>query len=142
MNIIEKLKAESLRLRKERNPIAASITFALSEIEKIGKNNGNRATTDDEAVKVIQKLIASIDENLKVATDDGRKIAFNFEKQILQSVLPQMASEEEIRSKLVFAFDGKEVRNKGEIMKWAKSHWGALADMKQVGAIATELYGI
>jgi hypothetical protein len=55
MNIIERLKTESLRLRKERNPVAASITFALSEIEKVGKNNGNRATTDDEAIKVIQK---------------------------------------------------------------------------------------
>jgi uncharacterized protein YqeY len=142
MSVIEKLKAESLRLRKERNPVAASITFALSEIEKIGKNNGNRATTDDEAIKVVQKLIATIDENLKVATDDGRKVAFNFEKQILQSVLPQMASEDDIRSALVFAFNGKQVQNKGEIMKWAKSHWGALADMKQVGAIATELYGV
>lgn len=142
MTIIEKLKSESLRLRKERNPIASSITFAISEIEKVGKNNGNRETTDDEAIKVVQKLIATIDENLKVTTDDGRKVAFNFEKNILTSVLPQMASEEEIRSKLVFAFDGKQVRNKGEIMKWAKTEWGSLADMKQVGSIASELYGV
>lgn len=142
MTVIEKLKAESLRLRKERNPIASSITFALSEIEKVGKNNGNRVTTNDEAIKVVQKLVATIDENLKVTTDDGRKITFNFEKQILQSVLPQMASDDEIRSKLAFAFNGKEVRNKGEIMKWAKTEWGALADMKQVGVIATELYGV
>lgn len=142
MTVIEKLKAESLRLRKERNPVAASITFALSEIEKVGKNNGNRVTTDDEAIKVVQKLIVTIGENLKLDIDDGRRVALNFEKHILESVLPQMASVEEIRSKLVFAFDGKQVRNKGEIMKWAKAEWGVLADMKQVGAIASELWGV
>ena len=93
MNIVQKLKTESLRLRKERNPIAASITFALSEIERVGKNDGNRVTTEDEAVKVVQKLVATLNENLKVASDDGRKIAFNHEKRILESVLPQMVDE-------------------------------------------------
>ena len=100
MTVIEKLKAESLTLRKTRNPIAPAILFALSEIEKVGKNAGNRETTEDEAIKVIQKLIATIDENLKVTTDDGRKIAFNFEKQILSGVLPQMASDDEVRELL------------------------------------------
>jgi uncharacterized protein YqeY len=142
MTVIDKLKAESLRLRKERNPTAASITFALSEIEKIGKNNGNRETTEDEAIKVIQKLVATIGENLKLDVDDGRRVALNFEKQILNSVLPQMVSTDDIRSKMTSAFEGKTVSNKGEIMKWAKAEWGVLADMKQVGAIASELWGV
>jgi uncharacterized protein YqeY len=139
MTVIEKLKAESLRLRKERNPVAASITFALSEIEKIGKNNGNRATTDDEAIKVVQKLIATIDENLKVATDDGRKIAFNFEKRILQSVLPQMASEADVRE---FLATLEAPANKGVVMRALKEQYGALVDMKQAGAIASEMFGV
>lgn len=54
MTIVSKLRVESLRLRKERNPVAASITFVISEIDKIGKNNGNRVTTEDEAVKAVQ----------------------------------------------------------------------------------------
>lgn len=142
MTVTEKLKSESMRLRKARDPLAPKIVFALSEIEKVGKNAGNRATTDDEAVKVVQKLIATIDENLKLNIDDGRRVALNHEKHILQSVLPRMASEDEIRSKLVFAFQGKQIHNKGEIMKWAKSEWGVLADMKQVGFIASELFGL
>lgn len=141
MTVTEKLKAESLRLRKERNPVAASITFAMSEIEKIGKNNGNRATTDDEAIKVVQKLVATIDENLKLDIDDGRRIALNHEKQILLGVLPQMASDEEIRSYLVNSFV-EAPANKGVIMKALKEKFGALADMKRAGQIATELYGV
>ena len=142
MNVIEKLKAESLALRKTRNPVAASITFALSEIEKFGKNNGNRATTDDEAIKVIQKLIATIDENLKVTTDDGRKIAFNFEKTILVGVLPQMAADEEVRALLKDAIGTEVPKNKGVAMKVIRDAYGAKVDMKRAGEIVTELYCI
>ena len=142
MNVIEKLKAESMALRKTRNPVAASITFALSEIEKFGKNNGNRATTDDEAIKVIQKLIATIDENLKVTTDDGRKIAFNFEKTILSGVLPQMASDEEVRALLKDAIGTEVPKNKGIAMKVIRDAYGAKVDMKRAGEIVTELYGV
>ena len=139
MTIVEELKTKSLKLRKERNPIAGSITFAISEIEKVGKNNGNRATTEDEAIKTIQKLIATIEENLKLDIDDGRKIALNFEKNILQSVLPVMVSEEEIRNTLTNTFTSP---SKKEVMQWAKQHWGALADMKLVGKVASELFNI
>jgi uncharacterized protein YqeY len=142
MSVIEKLKTESINLRKTRNPVAPSILFALSEIEKIGKNNGNRATTDDEAIKVIQKLIVTIDENLKVATDDGRKIAFNFEKQILLSVLPQMASDEDIRNLLQDILGNETPKNKGVAMKVIRDEYGAKVDMKRAGEIVTEMYGI
>ena len=139
MTIIEELKTKSLKLRKERNPIAASITFAISEIEKVGKNNGNRVTTEDEAIKTVQKLVATIEDNLKLDIDDGRKIALNYEKNILQSVLPKMATEEDIRKTLI---DNFTTPSKKEVMQWAKSHWGALADMKLVGKVASELFNI
>ena len=145
MSVIEKLKAESLRLRKERNPIASSITFAISEIEKVGKNSGNRATTNDEAIKVVQKLIATIDENLKLGIDDGRRIALSHEKNILLSVLPQMATEQEVADFLRDLFTGKrdgEIPKKGDVMKALRDKFGALVDMKRAGQIATELYGV
>lgn len=142
MSVIEKLKAESLALRKTKNPVAASIVFALSEIEKFGKNNGNRTTTEDEAIKVIQKLIATIDENLKVTTDDGRKIAFNFERNILAGVLPQMASDDEVRQLLKDIIGDKVPKNKGIAMKVIRDQYGAKVDMKRAGEIVTELYGI
>jgi len=145
MSVIEKLKAESLRLRKERNPIASSITFAISEIEKVGKNAGNRVTTNDEAIKVVQKLVATIDENLKLDIDDGRRIALSHEKNILLSVLPQMASDREITDFLRELFTGKrgaEIPKKGDVMKALRDKFGALVDMKRAGQIATEIYGV
>jgi uncharacterized protein YqeY len=145
MSVIEKLKAESMALRKTRNPVAASITFALSEIEKVGKNNGNRVTTEDEAIKVVQKLISTIDENLKLGIDDGRRIALNFEKQILLGVLPQMASDEDVTAFLRGLFTGtrdNEIPKKGDVMKALRDRFGALVDMKRAGQLANEIYGV
>lgn len=145
MSVIEKLKAESIALRKTRSPIAPSILFALSEIEKVGKNNGNRETTEDEAIKVIQKLIVTIDENLKLVADENRKTALSFERQVLSGVLPQMASDSEITDFLRELFTGKregDIPKKGEVMKALRDKFGALIDMKRAGQLVTEIYGV
>lgn len=137
MSVIEKLKIESMRLRKERNPIASSITFALSEVDKVGKNAGNRATTEDEAIKVVQKIVATLDENLKVAADTA---AIEQEKAVLLSVLPTMVSEDTVRAYLRETFTAP--ANKGDVMKGLRAKFGALVDMKRAGAIASEELGI
>lgn len=145
MIVIEKLKAESMVLRKTRNPVAASIVFTLSEIDNIGKNKGNRETTEDEAIKVIQKQIATIDENLKLDLDDGRRVALNFEKQILIGVLPQMATDDEITDFLRELFTGKrgnDIPKKGDVMKALRENFGSLVDMKRAGQLANEIYGV
>lgn len=142
MSVIEKLKAESIALRKTRSPIAPSILFALSEIEKVGKNNGNRETTEDEAIKVIQKLIITIDENLKLVTDENRKTALTVERQVLSGVLPQMASDDEVRNLLKEILGDEPPKNKGIAMKVIRDEYGAKVDMKRAGEIVTELYGV
>lgn len=133
MNTIERLKEKTLSLRKEKSSLASVMQFHVAEISSIGKNSGNRETSEDEAIQYLKKAVQKLKENEFSNTD---------EVSVLEAFLPQMASEEELRSKLVFAFGGKQVHNKGEIMKWAKAHWGNLADMKQVGSIASELFGV
>jgi len=145
MPIVQQLKTESLRLRKERNPIAASITFVLSEIERVGKNNGNRATTEDEAVKVVQKVIATLRDNLKYDITDSDAEAMRMQIQILESVLPAMASDEEIMNVLRPIMTGKTAETmpkKGEIMKVVRDAFGASVDMKRVGQLLQEIYGL
>lgn len=145
MPIVQQLKTESLRLRKERNPIAASITFVLSEIERVGKNNGNRATTEDEAVKVVQKVIATLRDNLKYDITDSDAEAMRMQIQILESVLPAMAPDEEIMNVLRPIMTGKTVETmpkKGEIMKVVRDAFGATVDMKRVGQLLLDVYGV
>ena len=146
MSIVEKLKAKSLELRKARNPISASIVFALSEIEKVGKNSGNRATTEDEAIKVVQKLIATIDQNITLAKDDGRKVAFGYEKQILSAFLPEMASDKDILEMLNLKLNSMQAThekiNKGDVLKAVRAQFGSKVDMKRATQILQETFGV
>ena len=144
MNIIEALKAETMALRKARSPLGPTMQFHIAEIDKIGKAK-NRQTSEDEAIKVIQKHIATIEENLKLDLDEGRQVVLNYEKNVLESVLPQMATDDEIVDFLRELFTGKRGDNipkKGEVMKALRDEFGALVDMKRAGQISYEIYGV
>jgi uncharacterized protein len=140
MSVIEKLREESMALRKSRSPLSPSIQFALSEITRVGKNDGNRETTEAEAIKVIQKIVANLESNKSMADEASAK-RFQAEIDVLSAVLPKMASDEEVRSYLEVTFGGY-VENKGVAMKSVKSNFGALVDMKRAGEIITEMYGV
>jgi uncharacterized protein YqeY len=130
--IVEKLKTKSMELRKARNPLATSLSFALSEIEKVGKNSGNRQTTEDEAIKVVQKLIATIEGNMNLKLDDSKYMSLKAERDLLKSVLPRMATEEELVS-FLDQLDRETHKTKGDLMKAIKAKFGSLIDMKKVG---------
>ena len=140
MTIVQTLKTESLRLRKERNPVAASITFVLSEIEKVGKNAGNRETTEDEAIKVVQKIVTTLNDNLQYNLTETDEAAIRLQINILSASLPQMISVEQTRSAMQdLAFDPAFIFNKGNVMKTMRARFGALVDMKLVGQMFEEV---
>jgi len=90
MSVIDKLKSESLRIRKEKGKMASFSVFMLSEIEKVGKNAGNRATTEDEAIQAIKKQIIVIDGNIEIAKNADQIAELKEQSQLLNSVLPTM----------------------------------------------------
>lgn len=143
MTVVEQLKQQSMKLRKERDPLAPKLVFALSEIDKVGKNSGNRETTEDEAIKTVQKIISTIDQTVDLLSPNSPVVyGLQREKQILQGVLPQMSSEEDVRSLLVDILGTTAPKNKGIAMKVIRDEFGAKVDMKRAGEIVTEMYGI
>lgn len=141
MNIIGQLKNKTLQLRKEQNKKAQFAAYILSEVESIGKNNGNRETTDDEAVRYLRKFI---DKNKKLLEDykDPEAIAKILEEnKLFEDLLPKMKSNEEISAFLDDYF-GNEKPHKGEAMKAVKSEFGSKVDMKQVNKLISEKYGV
>lgn len=120
MNIRQELKDLTLKLRKERSPLASVMVFHLSELDAIGKNNGNRETTETEAVQYVKKTVQKLKEN---------PAAQSAEILMLEELLPQMATEEELRAFLATLPD---LTNKGAVMGAVKGKFGVLADMKLV----------
>ena len=67
MSIVTNIKAASLQARKDRNaPKAALLSTLLGEVQMIGKNNGNRESTDGEAIAVIKKMLNNTTETLNI----------------------------------------------------------------------------
>ena len=128
MNTIEKLKTETMKLRKARSPLGSIMQFHIAEISKIGKSNGNRDTTEDEAIQYLKKAVQRLKE------DPHSNLQ---EVDVLENLLPQMATADEVRAHIFMleAEQGLDISNKGAVMKAVKAEFGALVDMKMVGGM-------
>lgn len=140
MSVIDQLKKESLKLRKEKNDLASFSVFTISEIEKIGKNDGNRSTTDAEAIQYVKKQIQKSNETLTIVKEDSKKNLILREIQLLETLLPQMVSNETV-CEFLETIDISSM-NKGQIMGEVKKKFGVLVDMKSVGNILKEKFNV
>jgi len=128
MTVIEQLKAKTLELRKERSTLSGIMQFHLSEMSQIGKNSGNRDTSDDEAIQYLKKAVQKLKENPHGNPD---------EVETLEFFLPEMASEDDVRS-YIFMIEteqGLDISNKGVVMKAVKEKFGVFVDMKMVSKL-------
>lgn len=131
MNTIGKLKSITLEARKAKNPLAPVLQFHMSELANIGKVN-QREVSEEETIVYLKKATQKLREN---------EFSNPEELKILESLLPEMCSEEDIESYLVYKFpNGAE--NKGIIMKALKEKFGVQIDMKIASGVVKKLYGI
>jgi uncharacterized protein YqeY len=119
--MIDRLKAKTLELRKARSPLGPTMQFHVAEVSKIGKSK-NRETTEDEAIQYIKKTVQRLNED---------EYADKLEIAVLEELLPQMATEAEVREFLSTI----DTSNKGAVMKAVRDKYGALVDMKMVGGL-------
>ena len=147
--MLEELKKTSITFRKtamadKTNVVASEMAkfsgFLISQIENVGKNNGNRKTTDDEAVKVVMKTLATLEESFKIAPSPKTLEEITF----CRSILPVMVSDEEVIEVLKNAeFDKTAKGAKGVIIGLVKSHFqGRPIDMKRVNTLIAEVCGV
>lgn len=122
------LKALAMRLRKSRDPLSPTIVFHVSEVEKIGKNAGNRETTEEETVQYLKKTVHRLRESEFASDETHREI------ELLETLLPKMASEDEVRAHIFMleAEQGLDISNKGEVMRAVRAQFGAAVDMRMV----------
>lgn len=124
MSTVDTLKAKALELRKQRSSLAPTMQFHLAEVQKIGKNQNNRHTTEQEAIQYLKKTVQKLQEN---PSADEAEIA------MLADMLPQMASDFEVRTFIQhLESTGVDISNKGVVMAAVKKRFGVLVDMKKV----------
>lgn len=123
--LLEKLKKDALEARKARDTLKASLlTTLVAEAERVGKDDGNRLSSDTEVVAVIKKFIKNADESLRALqsrSDPGGAAVSQVqtEKSVLECYLPSQASEAQIREqveRLVGVLDERSPKQMGALM--------------------------
>ncbi len=131
MTLLDTIRKSQLQARKEKRAADAStLTTLIGEAEMIGKNDGNRASTDAEVVNVIKKFVKNIDETLTVLVKDSSKAdrveALTSEKALLVTFLPQQLSEDQLRTILggfVSALTEKNPKMMGKVLASLKEQY-------------------
>ena len=101
MALLDTIKEAQLAARKaRRSATAASLSTLIGEAEAVGKNNGNRAPTDQEVVSMLKKFIKNAHEVNRIAGDyrDGDRCdAAWAEIELFESFLPKQLSEAQLK---------------------------------------------
>lgn len=150
MSILANIKSDQLIARKMRDKVKTDfLTSLIGEAERVGKNDGNRVSTDDEVLAVIKKAIKNADETLSLVKDkrmieeaaglDDIIAALALEIETLKGYLPKQLSEAVLReaiNEMVCSGMGL-----GGIMRHLKHGFGGHYDGKLASAIAKEMLG-
>ncbi|AVR88543.1 GatB/YqeY domain-containing protein [Thauera aromatica] len=142
MSLLAQLKKDSLLARKAADSLRATLLSTLiAEAEMVGKNAGNRESTDDEVQQTIRKFLKNNQEALAVIQDAGRRTALEAETAILTAYLPPMASEAEVKAfiaETVATLAERGPKQMGAVMAALKAKYGSSFDAKQANAWVKE----
>lgn len=136
-SINDALKNAMKEKNAEKLSVLRSIIAKITEAEKL---NSNIELTDDEIVKVVQKLAKQREESINLFKQGNREdlVAIEeFQLSVLKEYLPQMMSEDEVRNVVKIAIENG-ANNIGLLMK-ELNQYGSLIDKKIASQIAKEL---
>ena len=138
MSLIAQLTKDSLLARKAADGVRATLLSTLiAEAEMVGKNAGNRESSDDEVQQTIRKFLKNNQEAVAVIKDADRLALLGQESTILTSYLPPMASEAEVKAFIAETVAGlaeRSPKQMGTVMGALKAKYGSSFDAKQANA--------
>lgn len=139
MNILQNIKDDNLEARKaKRKHISSTLNPLISEIAMIGKDNGNRETTDAETVIVLKKFIKNIkltmslikgENNFGSLSDSILDKLYDLERELnlIQGYLPTQITKSKLEI-IISDIITKGKNNIGAIMKELNNDYNGLYD--------------
>ena len=138
MSLLAQLKKDSLLARKAADRVRGTLLSTLiGEAEMVGKNAGNRESTDEEVQQTIRKFLKNNQEALGVIKDAERRALLEQESVILTAYLPPLASDAEVQAFItatVAALAERSPKQMGVVMGALKAKYGSDFDAKQASA--------
>jgi len=122
---------------KDKNE-AAKLTYRsiLENAQKIAKNDGNRAVTDDDFIKAAKNEIKQLNDLYEYVKNDSVRATEIAEKVgYCQGLLPQAVTEEQI---LKYLNTNNIEKNIGVCMKNLKAQFGSALDGKMAQGVVRQ----
>jgi len=138
-SILHQIEEKLLTSRKNRDIDSSVLATLLNEVKMKGKNDGNRETTDDEAVAVIKKFVKDLNCVLDNTTDDDKIQETQKEIVAVVQFLPKQLTEEELRNIIKDIISHDSEINLGKVMGFLKKQYNGLYDGKRASSITKEL---
>lgn len=149
MSILYVIKEDNINSRKLRDSVKSSLLSTLySEALNVGKNDGNRETTDKETLAVIKKFLDGVNftiETLQFNSDDKILVAIR-EKDILSTYIEkfqpkQLTIEEltDIISGIAATLTDKSPKQMGFVMKKLKDSYDGMYQGNEASKIVKEI---
>lgn len=143
MSLLQQIKAAQLQARKDRNVIASNVlTTLIGEASAIGKNAGNRETTDAEVIAVIKKFLKGIDETLALVKHPAGHQDLLVERDVLMAFMPKQITGDELKQVLINLsdeLDAHTLRDMGKIMKVLKERFDGQYDGAAASTLVKEI---
>lgn len=154
MSLIDSIKLSSLTARKQRDAKkAALLSTLLADAQMVGKNNGNRESTDGEVTAVIKKMINNTNETINIlnksetetGVDSGQIADLLAEVSILSIFLPPQLTVTgltNVLSNLIAINNATSIKDMGRIMKLLKEQYDGQYDGTEASKIIKGLLNV
>ena len=145
MTLIDTIKAHRIAALKSAEKTKATfLGFLHAEIEKVGKNAGNRLTTEAEAIQALKKMAITARDTVALLIERGEEAttaAIKAEIALIESYLPEQMTEEQIRAEIEKLLEGLERTPKaiGTVMAGLKTKFDGLFDSKRASEIVRDI---
>jgi len=138
--MIKELKKMMMKAKLEKDKVKANLLATLiGEAVMVGKNDGNRETTDQEVLDLAKQFLKGVNENIRLRDElEKDKTAALHEKEILESLLPKQMSEAEIEEaieKIAQNLPERSMKMMGAVMGELKNKYNGLFDGKMASNI-------
>lgn len=139
--LIERIKSDLLAARKSRATVATnSLTALVGEAVMVGKNAGNRESTDDEVIATVRKFIKNLEETKRNLINHNKDTAVcDEELAIISKYLPQQMSSDQLKAAIADILAENAGANMGVVMKVLKEKHSGLYDGKLASEIAKQV---
>lgn len=134
------LKKANVVAMKSRDRVAHEIINMITgdnKLQEQAKQTETGEPEDAQVIQTIQKMLKGLSEEIEAFTNAKKMekvVELKHQKEVLESFLPKMLSETEIK-KIIESLQDKSIPC---VMKYFKEHYNGACDMKLVNKVTRE----